>query len=70
MTSQETNPKPAPTAGEATRARSPNLVPMLVVLFAVLSAVVLFALDRDGKSSAPQPNYRADAPVTAPPAPR
>jgi hypothetical protein len=43
---------------------------MLVVLFAVLSAVVLFAMDRDGGSSAPKPNYRADAPGQPPAAPR
>jgi hypothetical protein len=70
MTSQEKNPKPSPSAPEVRGARPSNLVPMLVVLFAVLSAVVLFAMDRDSGSSAPKPNYRADAPVEAPAAPR
>jgi len=43
---------------------------MLVVLFAILSALVLFAFDRETGSSAPKPNYRADAPGQAVPAPR
>ena len=51
------------------RDRTSNVVPMLVVLFAVLSAVVLYAWDPEGSSPAPQPNYRADAPPAPPPAP-
>jgi hypothetical protein len=70
MTSQETNPDPARGARRLRPAAPSNLVPMLVVLFAVLSAVVLFAMDRDGGSSAPKPNYRADAPGQPPAAPR
>jgi hypothetical protein len=70
MTSQAKNPKPSQSAHEDRPAGRSNLVPMLVVLFAVLSAVVLFAVDRDSGSSAPKPNYRADAPAQAPPAPR
>jgi hypothetical protein len=70
MTSQQKNPGPSQGAREVRRAGPSNLVPMLVVLFAVLSAVVLFAMDRDSGSSAPKPNYRADAPAQAPAAPR
>lgn len=70
MASQEKNPKPSPSARELRRARPSHLVPMLVVLFAVLSAVVLFVMDRDSGSSVPKPNYRADAPGQAPAAPR
>ena len=75
MTSQDTNTKPAAVAPENTsrrrrpevrRQRASNIVPMLVVLFAVLSAVALFVLDRDSGSPAPQPNYRADAPPAPP----
>jgi hypothetical protein len=51
------------------RDRASNVVPMLVVLFAVLSAVVLYAWDPEGSSPAPQPNYRADTPPAPPPAP-
>ena len=71
MTSQEANRKPAP-AVPATRRRQPsNLVPMLVVCFAVLSALVLFAWGPDGTAPAPQPNYRAEAPpALQPPAPQ
>jgi len=39
---------------------------MLVVLFAVLSAVALFVSDRNSGPPAPQPNYRADAPPAPP----
>jgi peptidoglycan/LPS O-acetylase OafA/YrhL len=74
MTSQDTNTKPAATkpaavAPEVWRQRASNIVPMLVVLFAVLSAVALFVSDRDSGSPAPQPNYRADAPPTSQPPP-
>jgi len=69
MTSQDTNTKPAATAPDVRRQRASNLVPMLVVLFAVLSAVVLYVLDRDSGSPAPQPNYRADAPPAPQPGP-
>ena len=70
MSSQETNPEPSQSARKVRPHGPSNLVPILVVLFAVLSALVLFALDRDSGSSAPNPNYRADAPVQAPAAPR
>jgi len=74
MTSQDTNTKPAVTkpaavAREVRRQRASNIVPMLVVLFAVLSAVALFVSDRDSGSPAPQPNYRADAPPAPQPPP-
>jgi len=70
MTSQEPQPNPSRGAREVRRAGPSHLVPMLVVLFAVLSAVVLFVFDRESGSSAPKPNYRADAPGQAAPAPR
>jgi hypothetical protein len=69
MTSQDTNTKPAAVAPEVRRQRASHIVPMLVVLFAVLSAVALFVLDRDSGAPAPQPNYRADAPPALQPAP-
>jgi len=69
MTSQDTNTRPAALAPAVRRQRASNIVPMLVVLFAVLSAVALFVLDRDSGSPAPQPNYRADAPPAPSPAP-
>ena len=69
MTSQDPRAKPAAAAPEVRRPRASNVVPMLVVLFAVLSALVLFVMDRDGSSPAPQPNYRADAPLVPQPAP-
>jgi hypothetical protein len=40
---------------------------MLIVLFAILSAVVLFAWETNHPSPAPQSTYRAESP---PPAPR
>jgi hypothetical protein len=70
MASQDANPKPSRGAREIGRAESSNLVAMLVVLFAVLSAVMLFFMDDDSGPSAPKPNYRADAPAQAPAAPR
>ena len=78
MTSPDSNAKPAAASAEVKRAaasaevkrrRTRNLVPMLVVIFAVLSAVALFVLDRDNGSPAPQPNYRADAPPVPSPGP-
>ena len=66
MTSQDANTKPAAVAPEQRRQRANNIVPVLVVAFAVLSALVLFVLDRDSGSPAPQPNYRADAPPAPP----
>jgi len=66
MTSQDADTKPAAVAPVVRRQRASNIVPMLVVLFAVLSAVALFVLDRDSGSPAPQPNYRADAPPAPP----
>ena len=45
-----------------------RLVPLLIVGLAVLSAIVLFALDRQDPP-APQPNYRAaDTPAAEQPA--
>ncbi|HEU0158354.1 MAG TPA: hypothetical protein VFR00_03520 [Hyphomicrobiaceae bacterium] len=61
MTGQNTYAKPAAAAPEVRRQRPSNLVPILVVLFAILSALVLFVMDPSG-SPGPQPNYRADAP--------
>jgi hypothetical protein len=69
MTSPDTNARPAAANAELERQRTRNLVPMLVVIFAVLSAVALFVLDRDSGSPAPQPNYRADAPPVPTPGP-
>ena len=69
MTSQDANTKPAAVAPEQRRQRANNIVPVLVVAFAVLSALVLFVLDRDSGSPAPQPNYRADAPPAPQPSP-
>jgi hypothetical protein len=69
MTSQDTHAKPAAAAPEVRRQRPSHLVPMLVVLFAILSALVLFVMDRDSGSPGPQPNYRADAPPAPQPAP-
>ena len=66
MTSQDANSKKAAVASEQRRQRATNIVPMLVVAFALLSALVLFVLDRDSGSPAPQPNYRADAPPAPP----
>jgi hypothetical protein len=56
----QSGPKAAPAAE---RRRDSNLVPMLVVLFSVLSGIVLFAWGPDNTPTAPQPNYRADAPA-------
>ena len=61
MTRPQANAKPAPAAHEVRRQPPSNLVPVLVVLFAVLSAVVLYAWGPDG-APAPQPNYRAETP--------
>jgi hypothetical protein len=69
MTSQDPNRKPAAVAPEQRRQRASNIVPMLVVAFAVLSALVLLVLDRDSGSPAPQPNYRADLPPAPQPGP-
>jgi hypothetical protein len=55
MKSPEANAKPAPA-----RQQPSHLVPVLVVLFALLSGLVLYAWGPDG--SAPQPNYRAETP--------
>src|SRR4029453_5643849 len=62
MTSQDSNTKPAAIAPQVRRQRAGNIVPMLVVLFAVLSAVALFVLDRDSGAPATKPNYRPHTP--------
>jgi len=62
MRSPEANAKPAPAAREVRRPQPSHLVPVLVVLFAVLSALVLYAWGPDGTAPAPQPNYRAETP--------
>lgn len=66
MTDQGANLKRAPAAGDDRRRQPSNLVPMLVVLFAVLSAVVLFVWGPNSSAPVPQPNYRADAPPPSP----
>ena len=58
MSSKQANAKTLPAAG---RRRDSNLVPMLVVLFALLSGIVLYAWGPDNR--APQPQYRAAAPA-------
>jgi hypothetical protein len=63
MRSPEANAKPLPAGREAGRQQPSPLVPVLVVLFAILFGLVLYAWGPDG--TAPQPNYRADAPPAA-----
>jgi len=62
MTPEDGSGKAAPTAGGRRRPGGTHLVPTLVVLCAIISALVLYVWDRDAPSPAPQPNYRADAP--------
>jgi len=62
MTRPDANAKPAPAAREGWRRQPSHLVPVLVVLFAVLSAVVLYAWGPNGTAPTPQPNYRAETP--------
>jgi hypothetical protein len=50
------------------RART-NLIPMVIVVAALLSAVALYALDSNPTPPVPQPNYRAEQPPATQPAP-
>jgi hypothetical protein len=65
MRSPEANAKPPPAGREVGRQQPSHLVPVLVVLFAILSGLVLYARGPDGTAPVPQPNYRADAPPAA-----